>query len=41
MENSIDHLPVLLGVNIPIHEVSWETTSQFVPTPQWFKATQE
>ena len=24
-----------------IFEVSCETTSRFIPTPQWFKATQE
>ena len=41
MENSSDHLPVLIGVNLPINEVSCETTSRFIPTPQWFKATQE
>ena len=41
MENSSGHLPVLLGVNLPIHEVSYETTSDLIPMPQWFKATQE
>ena len=41
MENSYDHLPVLLGVNFTIHEVNCKTTSHFIPTPQWFKATQE
>ena len=41
MENSSDHLPVLIGVNLPINKVSCETTSRFIPTPQWFKATQE
>ena len=41
MENSSDHLPVLIGVNLPINEVICETTSRFIPPPQWFKATQE
>ena len=39
MENSYDHLPVLLCVNLPIPEVGCETTSHFIPMPQWFKAT--
>ena len=41
MENSSDHLPVSIGVNLPINEVSCKTTSRFIPTPQWFIATQE
>ena len=41
MEHSSDHLPVLIGVNLPFHEVSCENTSRFIHTPQWFKASQE
>ena len=41
MENSSHHLSVLLGVDLPIHEVTCETISHFILTPQWFKATQE
>ena len=32
IENSSDHLPMLIGVNLPINEVSCETTSRFIPT---------
>ena len=41
MENSSDYLPMLLGVNIPIHEVGFNTASHLIPKPQWFKATHE
>ena len=41
MENSSNHLQVLLGVNLPVHKVSCKTSSHFIPTPQLFKATQE
>ena len=32
MENSSDHLPVLISMNLPINEVSCEITSRFIPT---------
>ena len=32
---------MLIGVNLPINEDSCETISRCIPTPQWFKATQE
>ena len=32
IQNSSDHLPVLLCVNLPSHGISCETISHFIPT---------